>query len=103
VTVVTGAGVTVSGALPVFPSLIAIMFALPTLMAVTTPVVGETVATTVLSELHVTLRPVNVLPFASSVVAPACDVPTAVIDAGVSVTVTVETGAGETVMADVPV
>jgi hypothetical protein len=37
VTVATGAGVTVIGALPVFPSLVATMFAVPTAIAVTTP------------------------------------------------------------------
>jgi len=71
VTLATGAWVTVIVALPVFPSLVATMLAVPTLIAVTRPVVGETVATLVLSEFHVTTRPVSVLPFASSVVAVA--------------------------------
>ena len=71
VTVATGAWVTVIVALPAFPSLVANMLAVPTLIAVTRPVVGETVATLVLSELHVTTRPVSVLPFASSGVAVA--------------------------------
>jgi hypothetical protein len=47
------------------------MLAVPVLTAVTRPVVDETVATLVLSELHVTTRPVSVLPVASSVVAVA--------------------------------
>ena len=69
VTLATGAGVTVSAALPVFPSLVAIMFALPVLTAVTRPVVDETVATAVLSELHEIVRPVSVRPWESSKVA----------------------------------
>jgi hypothetical protein len=45
VTVATGVGVTVRSALPVFPSLVAMMFAVPALTAVTSPVVDDTVAT----------------------------------------------------------
>jgi hypothetical protein len=69
VTEVTGAGVTVIGALPLFPSLAAEMLAVPGDTAVTSPVVDDTVATAVLSELQVTVRPVSVLPFASNKVA----------------------------------
>jgi hypothetical protein len=97
-TVATGARVTVIGALPVFPSLVAMMFALPALTAVTAPVVADTVATAVLSDVQVTLRPVNGFPLASRVVAVACDVPTAVIDVGFKATVTVATGIGFTVI-----
>jgi hypothetical protein len=97
----TGACVTVTVALPVFPSLVAMMFAVPTATAVTTPA-EDTVATVVLSELHVTARPVSVAPFASSVVAVACEVPTAVIELGTRATVTDATGTGVTVMAEVP-
>jgi hypothetical protein len=101
VTVATGAGVTVIVALPLFPSLVAMMFAVPLLTAVTSPVVDETVATPVLSELHVITRPVSVFPFASSVVAVACDVPTAVIEVGARLTVTEATGIGLTVIVGV--
>jgi hypothetical protein len=102
VTVATGAWVTVSGALPVFPSLAPIMFAVPIATALTTPCV-ETVATAGLLELHATARPVSTAPFASSVTAVACAVPTAVIEFGVSDTVTVATGTGVTVIEEAPV
>jgi hypothetical protein len=69
VTVATGAGVTVRVTLPVFPSLVATMFAVPTLAAVTSPVDGDTVATAVLSELQLIARPVRRVPFASRVAA----------------------------------
>jgi len=101
VTDATGAWVTVMVALPVLPSLVALMLAVPTVTAVTTPC-AETVATAVLLELHVTARPVRTLLFASRVVAVACDVPTAVIELGVSATVTDATGTGTTVIVEVP-
>jgi len=72
VTVATGAGVTVSVALPVIPSLVATMFAVPTLTAVTSPVDVPTVATPGVPELHAMMRPVRVRPWASSNVAVAC-------------------------------
>jgi len=102
VTEATGAGVTVSGALPDFPSLIATMFAAPTATAVTTPW-ASTVATDVLLELHAIARPVRTLLLASRVVALACDVPTAVIELGDKLTVTVATGTGLTVSVALPV
>lgn len=74
VTVATGTGggvVTVSVALPDFPSLVATMFAVPAAIAVTAPVV-ETRARVVSLELHVTTRPVSVFPLASLSVATAC-------------------------------
>jgi hypothetical protein len=71
VTVATGAGVTVRAALPVFASLVATMFAVPGLAAVTRPVEEFTVATAVLSELHVIVRPVSARPLESSGVAVA--------------------------------
>jgi hypothetical protein len=89
--------VTVIVALPVFPSLVAKMSAVPTAIAVTTPS-DETVATAELFELHVTGRPASVFPFASSVVAVACEVPTAVIVVGLRLTLMVATGAGFTVI-----
>jgi hypothetical protein len=63
-TLPTGAGVTVSVALPDFPSLVAVMVAVPGATAVTTPL-PDTVATNVLLELHVTTRSVTTAPFAS--------------------------------------
>jgi hypothetical protein len=101
VTLATGAGVTVIGALPLFASLVAVILAVPTATAVTPPS-GETVATAVLSELHATARPVRVAPFESKVVAVACDVPTAVMDVGARATLTEATGIGVTVIDAVP-
>jgi hypothetical protein len=103
VTLATGACVTVSAALPVFVSLVAMMLAVPALTAVTSPVVEDTVATAVLSEVHAIDRPVSGWPFASRVVAVACEVPTAVIDVGFRDTFTEATGANETVIEEVPV
>jgi hypothetical protein len=68
VTDVTGS-VTVTAALPVFVSLVAMMFAVPAATAVTRPVDGSTVATAVLSEDQVTVRPESGWLFASSGVA----------------------------------
>jgi len=102
VTVATAAGVTVTDALPVFPSLVAVMFAVPALTAVTSPVVDDTVATPALSELHVTVRPVSPRPFASSSVAVACVVCIALIELEASDTVTVATGACVTVIVALP-
>jgi len=100
VTAATGAGVTVNGALPVFPSLVAMMFEVPTATAVTKPS-EDTVATDASLELHTIARPVRTLLFASSVVALPCDVPTAVIELGVRLTVTVATGTGLTLITGV--
>jgi len=66
----TGACVTVSVAFPVLPSLVALMLAVPTEMALTTPW-AETVATAVFPDAHVTIRPVSVPPFPSRVAAVA--------------------------------
>jgi hypothetical protein len=71
VTEATGAAVTVTDALPVLPSLVAAMLAAPGLTAVTSPAVADTVATAVLSEIQLMLRPVRVRPLASSRVAVA--------------------------------
>jgi hypothetical protein len=71
VTVATDAGVTVRGALPVFPSLVAMIVVEPTPVAVTTPE-DETVAIPAFPVLQVTTRPVRTILFASNVVAVAC-------------------------------
>jgi len=102
VTLATGAGLTVSVALPVFPSLIAMICTDPGATAVTLPVV-DTVATALLPELHVTLRPFSIDPVESRVVAVACVFCPTVIDVDASETVTIATGTGTTVMEDVPV
>jgi hypothetical protein len=101
VTVATGAGVTVIVALPVLPSLVAVILAMPSATAVTRPS-AETVATALLLELHVIERPVKTMPFASKVVALACAVSTALMELGVRNTLTDATGAGVTVIDEVP-
>jgi hypothetical protein len=70
-TVATETRVTVRVPLPLFPSLVAVIVALPAETAEARPV-EETVAMALLSELHAILRPVSALPPASSVVAVAC-------------------------------
>jgi len=60
-------------AVPLLPSLAAVMTVVPTATAVTSPD-DETVAAFVLLELHVIVRPVSVLPLASLSVALSCDV-----------------------------
>src|SRR4051794_15490977 len=82
---------------PVFPSLVAMIDAVPFLTAVTTPVEGSTVALAVLLLDHTIDRPVRTLLLASFSTAVACDVPpTASVD-GLSVTAIVATGATVTV------
>src|SRR5438132_7636184 len=67
----TGAGgLTVNGAEPVFPSLVATMLAVPAATAVTTPPV-VTVAMLVFDDDQTITRPVKTFPFASRVVAVA--------------------------------
>jgi hypothetical protein len=68
----TGGGeATVSTALPVLPSHVAMICTVPTAIAVTRPD-ADTVATPVLLELQAITRPVRVLLFASRVTAVAC-------------------------------
>src|SRR6478672_3434124 len=88
-------------AVPACPSLVAVIVAVPSASAVIAPFASID-ATAVLLELHVTVRPVNSLLLASKVFAVACDVPTAVIELADNATVTVATGAAETVIDDVP-
>jgi hypothetical protein len=77
------------------------MIVVPTATAVTSPW-AVTVATPAFPELQATARPFNVPPFASSVIAVARDVPTAVIEFGERATVTDATGTGTTVIDEVP-
>jgi hypothetical protein len=101
VTEATGAGVTVTADVPVFPSLVATIFAVPVLTAVTSPA-RDTVATPVFSELHVIVRPDSTPPFASTSDADACVVSTALIELLASETVIEATGASVTVIVAVP-
>jgi hypothetical protein len=93
--------VTVTLAVPDFPSLVAVIVALPAATAVASPV-PDTVAAAVLLDAHVIVRPVSVFPDASFSVAVNCCVPPACSDADAGDSVTVATGAC-TVMLDVPV
>src|SRR5207244_3417972 len=88
-----GAGVTVTAAVPLLPSLVAVIGAEPAATPVTRPL-PLTVATAVLPLAHVTTRPASGLPFASFGVAMSCTVaPTDTLGVG-GVTVTDATGAG---------
>ena len=100
-TVATGTGFTVMLAVPLTPSEVAVMVAEPGAMAVTTPD-EETVATPVLLELQVTVRPVRVFPLASRVVAVSVVVPPTMSVAEEGLTVTDATGRCVTVTLAVP-
>ena len=68
VTELTGGGFTVTDAVPVLPSDVAVIVADPALTAVTSPV-ADTVAVEALDELQLTGRPVRTLPWPSVVAA----------------------------------
>src|SRR5207253_5435774 len=91
--------VTVTPAVPLFPSLVAVIVADPAPVAVTNPV-ALTVATEPLLVAQVTARPTNGLPAASLGVAVSCEVcPVCrLIDAGLTLTVATGAGAQATVM-----
>src|SRR5439155_153955 len=92
----TGALETVTPAVPLWPSLVAVIVAEPAATPVTTPL-ALTVATATLLLAHVTVRPLSTFPAASFVVAESVtDWPTcSLADAGL--TITDATGAGVTV------
>jgi hypothetical protein len=93
--------VTFNVPLPDFPSLVAVIVAVPVASAVATPEV-DTVATVVLLDAHVTTRPVRTFPLASLVVAVKVGVEvlgTVVADGD---TVTLATGTGVTVTTALP-
>jgi hypothetical protein len=104
VTELTGASDTVIEDVPVLVSLVAVIVAAPAATVVTRPF-ASTVATALLFEDQVTVRPVSTVPLTSVSVAVNCCVgviPTTRL-AEVGVTVTVLTGASVTVIEDVPV
>jgi hypothetical protein len=86
-TVATGAGITVSEALPVFPSLVAVMVAEPAAMADTVPP-SFTVATVGDDDVQLTTRPVTAAPAAVRRSAVAFTVPPTVIWVADSATAT---------------
>src|SRR5437899_2256885 len=71
VTDATGTIATVTLAVPLCPSLVAVIVADPTATPVTRPL-AETVAIVVLLVVQVTVRPVSTFPFASLTTAPSC-------------------------------
>src|SRR5256885_2103733 len=99
----TCARVTVMVAVPLFPSLVAVIVAVPAPLAVTNPV-RVTVATVVSLDDQVTVRPESGLPLASFGVAVSCTVcPTwPLADDGVTVTEATGTGTLVTVIVAVP-
>src|SRR5512146_1125278 len=103
VTLTTGARFTVRDAVPDFPSLVAVIVATPAAPPVAVPLDELIVATVVLLELQVIVRPVSTFPFASFVTAVNVWVWFWTMVAAVGWTVTVATGTGVTVTDDVPV
>src|SRR5438445_286780 len=102
VTDATGSWVTVMAAVPLWPSLVAVLGAAPAATPVTTPL-ALTAAAAALLLAHVTVRPLSTFPTASFVVAESATVwPTcSLTDTGL--TVTDATGADVTVTAAVSV
>jgi hypothetical protein len=70
VSAATGTGITIRDKLPLFPSVVPMMLALPAAIAVTRPP-GDTAATAVLADDQTITRPDKTLLFASSAVAVA--------------------------------
>jgi hypothetical protein len=101
VTLATGSAITVTVDVPLFPSLVAVMVAVPPDAPVTTPVL-ETVATAALLELHETTRSVTTVPFASLTVATSVVVSPSLTFTVAGETVTLPTGTAATVTAEVP-
>jgi hypothetical protein len=101
-TVATGT-VTLTVAVPLCPSLVAVIVAVPAATPVTSPL-ALTVATAGLPLLHVTTRPINTFPLASRGVAVSCTVwPAATLGApGLTLTVATAAGVAVTVIAAVP-
>ena len=95
VTVATGTFVTVIVAVPLFPSLVAVIVAEPVPAPVARPVPPTVTAELLLA--HVTVRPVSTLPRESVVVACSCVVAPTRMVAAVGATLTADTGATVTV------
>jgi len=98
VTVATGPNVTTIDAVPVWPSLVAVIVAVPAPTAVTIPVVAFTVATDAALVDQVTTRPPSTLLFASVVTADIASVAPTKRFAPVGDGVTFATGIAETVI-----
>src|SRR5205823_13716255 len=98
---VTGTVVAVTGDVPLLPSLVAVIVAVPAALAVARPL-ALTLATPELLLAHVTTRPDRVLPFASLSVAVHCTVWPHCTPADAGVTATEATETGVTLTDDVP-
>src|SRR5207244_8160313 len=96
-----GISVTLTDEVPLFPSLVAVIVAVPGVTPETSPLL-LTVATAVLELDQVTVRPESGAPFASFGVAASCTVWPACTDAEGGVTSTVATGTFVTVTDEVP-
>src|SRR6266581_3152028 len=97
----TGTLDTVTAAVPLCPSLVAVIVAAPTATPATRPL-AETVATAPLLVVHVTVRPVSTFPVASLRVAVSCTVPPTYMLGAVGLTATDATGTFATVTLAVP-
>jgi hypothetical protein len=96
----TGTRVTVTVELPAFPSLVAVIVAVPAATPLTSPLL-LTVAMPVLPLAHVTVRPVSAVPAESFGVAVSCTVCPTVRLAVAGATATAATGTAVTVIAAV--
>src|SRR5437763_1191545 len=101
VTEASGASVTVTSDVPLCPSLVAVIVAVPAPTPVTSPL-PFTRATAVLLLDQVTTRPLSGFPLASFGVAVSCTVAPCSTLAGDGLTVTEATGTAVTVMLEVP-
>src|SRR5207248_5361976 len=101
VTEATGTAVTVRVDVPLLPSDVAVIVAVPAATPVTSPL-PFTLATAVLLLDHVTTRPLSGFPLASFGVAVSCTVAPCCTLAGDGLTVTAATGSAVTVMLEVP-
>src|SRR2546426_1172176 len=97
----TATGATVTVAVPLFPSLVAVIVADPAATPVTTPV-ADTVAMAGFALVHVIARPVSTLPAASLGVAVSCAVLPTKTFVVAGLTATEATGAVGTLTAPVP-
>jgi hypothetical protein len=86
---------------PLFPSLVAVIVALPVATAVTTPLL-ETVAIEGALVAHVTLRPFRIVPFASRTIADSVELPPITILAELGVIATDPTAVNVTAICAVP-
>src|SRR5256885_4703660 len=98
----TGAGVTLTLAVPLLPSLVAVIVIGPPRAFPATRPLPSTIAIVALLVCHVTTRPLSALPVASLGVAVSWTVPFTWMLAVAGVTATDATGAGVTVTAAVP-